>query len=841
MPTVRVVPRSLTSSYNKNEADFSPKLVGLQFTDGASLFTLGNFQVTTNLDGRTVKDFKLGGEWSEYYSLDNLNISETFSEVLDTNNINIRLNFDKKNVNRYAYFGSFYELTKSSIEQIIQKWKASLFVKTTSSFNNLSTNNVFSFNYDSGNDTATFLVPNTLIVNNFLLETNQKDLYNFVPSNEIYNLLQSYDRYVIWLNGDNEYPIIGFTGVTDDYQYLTVTTKGNPFPSLTGSTFGSFNYHIKPNRDEVEMFFEELTDFEELLLNRLTKPIYTSTFDVPIPTEDGNVSLTKTNLSWPVSDGYNIDINTPSYNKYLEDILTVATNFDLAQTNLISRRFVSESIHEFDTDSYNINYGMKITKMLKIYGREYDEVKKYIDGISFANVVTYNKSDNTSDDLIKTIAKNLGLDVLLTTISNNFDLTQQNDISTQTVFSGYSRSLSAKELDTELWRRLVINAWWLFKSKGTRKVIEFFLNLFKIPECAISLNEYVYLAENKLDLNEVYKQLTEIFDANVDITTYPLDNEGFPKMVDQTVVLNIFNQTDLFSNFGTEQNYFQKSGFWYNGGSDTTDGNNPHIGPYDFGRGYMDSYRCFVKGLSTTGLTTVTTFNNYFNNYNKGTFSFDTTPYYGTAYANTLNNGYVQNVTVNSAGITYIGGNNAPSTSVPGGDTFSMKISFTTGTKDVCDVCNYEYSYNGNGMVYASGEPLMDQQCCVNDGYYWLPSNDTTRCFWCPTPKSICSSADFIALYTPNEITSLAISLGWNVTSSLTPNSFIANIMGSLFTQYGCILLTPSNTVISDRNCCEEVNGGDLVLIGNKNYCVKNNINCNSGKPNNSHVWVINI
>ena len=69
MAKVRVVPRSLTEAYKRREGDFSPNLVGLQFTDGSSLFTFGNFQITTNLNSRVAKDFILGGEWSDYYDL----------------------------------------------------------------------------------------------------------------------------------------------------------------------------------------------------------------------------------------------------------------------------------------------------------------------------------------------------------------------------------------------------------------------------------------------------------------------------------------------------------------------------------------------------------------------------------------------------------------------------------------------------------------------------------------------------------------------------------------------------------------------------------------------------
>ena len=94
MPTVRVTPRSLTDAYKRREGDFAPNLVGFQFTDGASLFTFGNFQITTNLDSKLNKNFVLGGQWSDYYSLDNLNLTESASQILLSNDIYVKLNFN---------------------------------------------------------------------------------------------------------------------------------------------------------------------------------------------------------------------------------------------------------------------------------------------------------------------------------------------------------------------------------------------------------------------------------------------------------------------------------------------------------------------------------------------------------------------------------------------------------------------------------------------------------------------------------------------------------------------------------------------------------------------------
>jgi hypothetical protein len=697
---IKVVPRSLTDAYKRREGDFSPNLVGLQFTDGYSLFTFGNFQITTTLDTRINKNYVLGGEWSDYISLENLKLDEKKSEKLSNFSLDIRLNFDIYKIDRYVYFGSFVEFIRVTLEQIIQKWKGSLYLNPTE-LSNVANNTVLSFNYNSGLNTSTFLIPKSVIKNAFQLVVDAEDGLMDVSDGEIYNLNRDYDKYVI-SNSNGNFKLIGYTGSTETYPYIGIKTKGNPFPSLTASTFGQLTYHVKPNDTEIELFFTQLDDFEKVLLNRLTSPIYTAYFSVPKESDNG-VFFNDIFLTWPTSDGYNLDIDSFSYGRYVNDLISMATDFDNNKTNLIARRFVSESIHEYDTDGGgNETYGRKINKLLKIYGREFDEIKKYIDGISFANVVTYNKLDNTSDELIKMMAKTLGFDVLLTVGSEKFNILENIQPSYETPFSGYSRSLSAKELDIELWRRLIINAWWLFKSKGTRKVIEFFLNLFKIPECLISLNEYVYLAENKIDMDDFFIQLRKFGDifgesqVSQSISDYPVDIYGFPKIQPNT-----------------PDDYFQNFGFWYNGGSESTQGNNPHISTsqfsdtYDFGWSYYDKYKCFIPNYTDliNGLETVTVNTNYFTNYNNGTFISDSNnplpaPYYSVGYADTLNKSLVENVVVKSAGLVQMGRPDSPKYGVPNGDTFSMKIKFIPGSeKTSCDTCNYNVYFSETGLV----------------------------------------------------------------------------------------------------------------------------------------------
>lgn len=823
MAKIKVVPRSLTEAYKKREGDFSPNLVGLQFTENTSFFTFGNFEITTNLDSRVAKDFILGGEWSDYYNLQNLKVTQSQSKNFVSNEIFVRLNFDPNNISRYVYFGSFYEYARVTLEQIIQKWKGGIYLNPTLT-TNVPVNTVLSFTYDSGSGIADFLIPKSVISNPFELIVDDNTDFNNIAANEIYNLSLSYKKYVI-SNTSGDFNVVGYTGSTTNNPYIRVQTKGNPFPNLNNATFGQTTYFLKPNDIEIELFFQELNDFEKILLNRLTTPIYTATFDVPVESDGVTFQSTRI-ITWPVSDGYNIDINTRDYALYVENLLDIASNFDANKTDLVSRRFVSESIHEFDTNGGGDPvYGMKVTKLLKIYGREFDEVKKYIDGISFANVVTYDKLDNTSDELIKILAKNLGFDVLLTVTTDNFDLLQQITTTPNTPFSGYSRSLSAKELDIELWRRLIVNAWWLYKSKGTRKVFEFFFNLFKMPECMLTLNEYIYLASDRLDVGSVYTELQKIYNdptfSFLDTNPLPMDNFGFPLPLTQTV-----------------NNYFQNDGFWYNNGTDVTIGNNPHIGPYDIGAKYLNPFKCFVPNFNTylTGLTNVNEFNNYFEDFNKGTFNFSENsegliPSYPNYTAISTNS------TINSAGLVTFPELESPTFTVPEGDIFSLKINFKPGDAGTtCNPCGYNLEYDTDGYVYVMSprEKLNDVPCCQ---HFTTVANE---CYWCALQTTeVCTSNEYLTYFTPQQIQDQALTLGWNYVG--LPGQYIQQILDNVFDADKCILLdttqsNPNVRVIKNRECCE-LRGGTVISSNGNYFCTTQVINlCPTNIVINSHV-----
>lgn len=613
---------------------FSPDLVGNQQTDNSestSIFTLGNFSIRINdSDGLATSFTKK--PFTDFYDLTKLNVKDNIDTLIN-NNVNLKLNVDYTNINNFAYFGSANEFIRVSLENIISTWPASAYVsvlnRPTSGYT------IENYVYDELTNTSTFSIPTESIDNKYELiyNTTGNITDTFSTENKLRNLVVNYKSYVVYYN-DIEYKLLDFTGSrppTDYNIYLTV--EGAPF-GITGSTGLFDTFHVKPNKLKLDEFFNGLSVFESNLLNRQIIPKYTSTFKYKQKLDNGIVINGLETLTWTTSDGYNLDFDNSEYLDYVDKLIRISENSDNISSDLINRFLVSESITTFDTiprldGTSDFSESQKIQKILRIYGREFDEVKLWIDGIKTSNRITYDKLGNAPDQIVKDLAYTMGWELSNSFINN--DLLSHYVESNKTSYSGHSVGLTSQEIETEMWRRLILNTSFLFKSKGSRKAIEFFMKFIGSPKGLIDLNEYVYRVKDKIDMNIFYKVL-EYYELGTDISNYSIDSDGYPRL-----------QTDRLSdNF----KYFQSKGGWYkesygdNSSEHELKGNNPHIGPYDGGTDYFNQLTNLIPELSV-GFSSFTINNdvnvtgttNIFYNYNKGIVN----DYSGDTYINVTN------------------------------------------------------------------------------------------------------------------------------------------------------------------------------------------------------------
>ncbi len=505
---VKVINNKLDSNLN-----------GSAFNDipSETIFSFGKFRVTSNFDGKTSIDYK--NQLSTFVNpitLETMGVSSIQSEIIRDYSTNVVLNLDKSDLKTFVRFGSAYEYLRIAIQNIIVNYPASLYVDSQV---DVGGNITFSgFSYNPITNKSSFIIPTKYVVNIFGLITNHGN--ETKPDNiELKNLNLSFEKYNVWTAiapSGNSYSIIGFTGFTNNNKTLKIETIGNPFSMNSGNTVGYFDFHLKPNNYVFEEFRSLLRGYEKYILSaRNGTQGFDFTIKDPVLLDDGSIVYVDSQLSWPTSDGYNVDISTSTYQKFLEILLTIGSKYDQIKTDLIARFLTPTSIKTYDLTSEG-----KMTKLLRIYGSEFDQMREFIDSLAYINTVTYDKINNVPDQLVKNLAKTFGWDYF--SLVNEDELVKS-FLTIDDDERNLNTDLLPPEIDIELWRRILNNTNHFWKSKGTRESIKSMFLLIGIPEPFINITEYVYTVNGKIDPRTVTLTQSD-FPSN----SLPYDTDGYP-------------------------------------------------------------------------------------------------------------------------------------------------------------------------------------------------------------------------------------------------------------------------------------------------------------------------
>jgi hypothetical protein len=460
---------------------FSDSLVGNQITDGTSQLTNTNFILDKVIPEKDSKNFRTAS-FSDFLTLDDLKEETKAVTTQSKKQKEKEVKFkDSKNDAGKSLFGSLKERLSVSISRIIKKYPAAVLVDKNkpSSSGPYSAENIV---FDNNLKTTEFFIQTSLFFNPLdVVFTAPKS--NIIPEsdNDIRNFYSSYKNYVIDIDGAT-YGIINYVE-PNGVNKIKIKVNGQPFPNLTAYTG---NYLIRPSESITEEFFNGLDDLEEILLNRETTPKYNAPFLIPKDNSDNSKTILATvEYNWPVSrDGWNIEILGVNYEKYVTDLVDVADQIDDYKSNLFVRFMSSPQLYEFDTEE------KKAESVFQLYGQSFDSVKKYIDNIAYMRNVSYDGIKNLPDILLKNLANTLGLSTIKLFDEQSLDQILYTRISSQ--YSGVNLGYNQVEAEYEFYRRILINLAYLYKSKGTRSCIEFFLKFIGAPEPMIQFDEYVY-------------------------------------------------------------------------------------------------------------------------------------------------------------------------------------------------------------------------------------------------------------------------------------------------------------------------------------------------------------
>jgi len=549
-------------------------LVGYQLVTGGGL-TSSTFEFIPNISERIPRKYYTK-VFDAAINLESLGISDIGDvRTVLSKEFDVYPNYDITQVMSFVMYGSLSKRLSVSITKIINNFPASIDINF---YNNdlitgyTATNIV----YDSITDDTTFDIDISKIHNplgvDFSVNSDTNLMAKEIKVSEYRNLAQYYADYVLYLSGVS-YPLLILNpsnSLTEGT--LNITVSGSPFG--TSSSFSVDSFIIRPSDFLYNLILKSNFDeLEQYILNTLSSPIYTMLLQVPQENDNGQFTLVNTNLTFPLDGIWNIDILSEQFTKYLNDVQEIATYFDNARTNLISRFFVSDSLKEFDT------FDRRIESMLQIYGRSFDEVKKFIDSLAYMNSVNYTPKNDIPSQLLLNLGQTLGW-------AENFqfltDQTLMESIfgnNSDFKYPAYNRSQTPLELNYSFYRNLVINSFYLFKSKGTRRSIEFILRLFGAPDALIEFNEHIYLADQKINLTKFNTELAKLqtgtyvdIDPITTINTYTYNGVKYSSVTQNTSLINVnFNtenypldrETGYPQPKKSSQLFFQMGAGWY--------------------------------------------------------------------------------------------------------------------------------------------------------------------------------------------------------------------------------------------------------------------------------------
>jgi len=159
------------------------------------------------------------------------------------------------------------------------------------------------------------------------------------------------------------------------------------------------------------------------------------------------------------------------------------------------------------------------------------------------------------------MAQTLGWSIRMSPIANSNFLESVYG-TTENAFPAYSTSQTQQDLNNQYFRNLILNSSYLYRSKGTRKTIEFLLNFIGAPEALIEFNENVYMADTPINVQKfnllysqisggtyvpqfaslddantysfqgivysAFTQVSQTITTNMTLADYPVDSEGYP-------------------------------------------------------------------------------------------------------------------------------------------------------------------------------------------------------------------------------------------------------------------------------------------------------------------------
>jgi hypothetical protein len=452
--------------------------VRLANSSSPSIFTFGDFRIYTDNPSEALTAGTLGlsfGSFSTLESLDGVNLKPPNAYSVAPN----ELNLNPSDSYSYAYFGSFYTEVVNAINTVTENFPYAILAYDggigttiydyTPNYNNLT-----------GQKSASFKIPYSVLKNQGSVIINSGNSIGSL------SIASDYSQFAIQMSSTTSsaqtqvLEIQGFSFSSNTVAYLEFSV--NDFlEGVTGAT-SSLPIYIRPTKQRLANFKFALSELEYNMLYGFTL----NTLDV-----ENDRTEVENNFLWPTTiDGFNPDTYGTSFEDFKKSMLIAAANTDDAKTNILVKTVIPENYLELDSQQ------QIYASLVQTYGHEFDEIKKYIDGIAFAHTITYNKIENVPDKFLKKLSNLLGWK-----LSDSFS---ELDLFQYLAGNADGEDNSFSHYNLEIWRRILININWLYKKKGTRDAIQFIFKLLGAPECLLRFDEFTY------KINQAFYQTTTL-------------------------------------------------------------------------------------------------------------------------------------------------------------------------------------------------------------------------------------------------------------------------------------------------------------------------------------------
>ena len=477
------------------------------FTPGQDIiYSDSNFKFSVRTDQDRTKKYTKEGwaknpDGKEIWHLTDVDTSP----ISDETEVVIKPNYTS--IKDFAYYGSAVEMLRATVNHVITHFPAELY------FSEQTLNDYLGLVSSSTIDIygAYKVIPNELEVNvetdtveeNSLenpyrylcLYANSYDVYkegSFLTSGITRNNFQKNPSYVC---GDGVLGTVTLISTNKTF-VITVYVYDNK-NYLIYNDDSCQEYSIRPNNVIVNEYFATIDEFEKILLNRETKPLYKTVFETPYETDEGNKYIMQSYI-WPSLNNWNPVVEGGGYEMYIGSLIKLTSFHDEYDSNIIWRMLTHEAIKNLDWTFFRENGddaedmskidSSRIEAFLQLYGRQFDGLKRYIDSIKYSNNVTYDEKNNLPDYMLTDVVENSGFLAILP------NPTAKTDVISDVLYP--SKSIGSSEVDANIqfMRNLKINAPYINSLKGTRYGVETMLKLLGLKDDEFKITEYVTVA-----------------------------------------------------------------------------------------------------------------------------------------------------------------------------------------------------------------------------------------------------------------------------------------------------------------------------------------------------------